>query len=114
MTVAVLIVNWNGGDLLERCLESLAQQHRRPDHVIVVDNASSDDSLQRANRWLDGVELIRLSSNVGFARANNIAAESAHRFDCLALLNPDAFPEPGWLAALVSAAEREPTVAAFA
>jgi GT2 family glycosyltransferase len=114
MTVAVLIVNWNGGDLLDRCLESLAQQQRRPDHVIVVDNASSDDSLQRADRWLDGVEVIRLSSNVGFARANNIAAASAHRFDFLALLNPDAFPEPGWLAALVGAAEREPTVAAFA
>jgi len=41
MRVAVLIVNWNGGDLLTRCLESLEQQRRRPDHVIVVDNASS-------------------------------------------------------------------------
>ncbi len=114
MTVAVLIVNWNGGDLLSRCLDSLRQQRRSPDHIVVVDNGSSDDSLQRAERLLRDVQTIRLPTNVGFARANNIAAQAARRFDALALLNPDAFAEPGWLAALVSAAEREPTVAAFA
>ena len=114
MTVAVLIVNWNGGDLLSRCLDSLQQQRRRPDHIVVVDNGSSDDSLQRAERLLRDVQIIRLSCNVGFARANNIAAQAARRFDALALLNPDAFAEPGWLDALVSAAEREPTVASFA
>jgi GT2 family glycosyltransferase len=114
MTVAVLIVNWNGGDLLSRCLDSLERQRRGPDHIIVVDNGSRDDSLQRAERQLRDVQTIRLPRNVGFARANNIAARAAHGFDALALLNPDAFAEPGWLAALVSAAEREPAVAAFA
>ena len=108
MTVAVLVVNWNGGDLLRRCLESLARQRRRPDHIIVVDNGSSDDSLQLAEQALRDVELIRLSTNLGFARANNIAARAAERFDLLALLNPDAFAEPAWLDALVTAAEREP------
>ncbi len=114
MTVAVLIVNFNGGDLLKRCLDSLRQQQRSPDHIVVVDNGSTDDSLQRAESLLRGVETIRLPRNVGFARANNIAAQAARRFDALALLNPDAFAEPGWLAALVEAAEREPAVAAFA
>jgi GT2 family glycosyltransferase len=114
VTVAVLIVNWNGGDLLSRCLGSLQQQRRSPDHVVVVDNGSSDDSLLRAENLLRDVQTIRLPRNVGFATANNIAARAAHRFDALALLNPDAFAEPGWLAALVSAAEREPAVAAFA
>ena len=46
--------------------------------------------------------------------ANNIAAGRCERFDALALLNPDAFPEPEWLDALVGAADRDPTVAAFA
>jgi GT2 family glycosyltransferase len=114
MTVAVLVVNWNGGDLLRQCLESLERQRRRPDHIVVVDNNSSDDSLRLAENALRDVELIRLSANLGFARANNIAAQAAHRFDLLALLNPDAFAEPGWLEALVTAAEREPAVAAFA
>jgi GT2 family glycosyltransferase len=114
MTVAVLIVNWNGGPLLRRCLEALERQRRRPDRIIVVDNASTDDSLRQAEESLRGVQLIPLSTNVGFARANNIAARAAEGFDALALLNPDAFPEPDWLGALLSAADREPSVAAFA
>jgi GT2 family glycosyltransferase len=114
MTVAVLIVNWNGGPLLRQCLESLERQRRRPDHIIVVDNGSEDDSLRQAESALRDVQLIRLSTNVGFARANNIAAHAARRFDALALLNPDAYAEPGWLDALVKAAERDPTAAAFA
>jgi GT2 family glycosyltransferase len=114
MRVAVLIVNWNGGDLLTECLRSLGQQRRRPDHVVVVDNASSDDSLQRAGHLLDAVELIRLPSNVGFARANNIAAGAAGQYDGLALLNPDAIAEPAWLDELVRAAERHPDSASFA
>jgi len=114
MTVAVLIVNWNGGDLLARCLDSVAQQRRTPDHIIVVDNASSDQSLERASKQLQRVELLRLASNVGFAKANNIAAQAARRFDAFALLNPDAFAEPGWLEALVDAAERRPDAACCA
>jgi GT2 family glycosyltransferase len=114
VTVAVLIVNWNGGPLLRQCLQSLARQRRRPDHVFVVDNASTDDSLLLAERELAGVEVIRLTTNTGFAHANNIAARAAHGFDGLALLNSDAFPEPEWLGELVAAAEREPAVAAFA
>lgn len=114
MTVAVLVVNWNAGDLLRRCLESLNLQRRPPDQIVVIDNGSTDDSLLRAAASLRQVELIRLPDNVGFAKANNIGAQAARRCDALALLNPDAFAEPGWLEALVNAAEREPTVAAFA
>jgi len=114
MTVAVLIVNWNGADLLRRCLESLEKQRRPADQIVVVDNASSDDSLVRAAGSLTRVSLVRLKENVGFARANNIAAREAKNADVLALLNPDAFADPGWLEALVAAAEREPAIAMFA
>ena len=114
MTVAVLIVNWNSGGLLTECLESLRAQRRPPDRVIVVDNASTDDSLAHASSLLNCVQLISLSRNLGFAQANNVGAQAATNFDGLAFLNPDAFAEPGWLEALVGAAEQEPTVAAFA
>jgi GT2 family glycosyltransferase len=114
MTVAVLVVNWNGGEFLSRCLESLELQSRRPDHVVVVDNASTDDSLDRASSPLQHVQLIKLTENAGFARANNIAARAAHEFDALALLNPDAVAEPAWLDELIRAAERTPSAAAFA
>ena len=114
MTVAVLVVNWNAGPLLARCLQSLARQTRAPDRIVVVDNASSDGSLDLAAPYLGGAEVIRLKENIGFARANNIAARAAGAVDALALLNPDAFPEPAWLAALVDAAARRPGFAAFA
>jgi GT2 family glycosyltransferase len=114
MTVAVLIVNWNSRGLLRECLEALEAQTRTPDRIIVVDNNSTDDSLLLAGDWLRGVEVIRLRENAGFARANNIAAKTAGGVDALALLNPDAFPAPGWLAALVAAAECRPDVGSFA
>jgi GT2 family glycosyltransferase len=74
MTVALLIVNWNGGDLLRRCLQSVREQRRPPDHVIVIDNASTDDSLARAEPLLPAVEVIKLDANTGFAHANNVGA----------------------------------------
>ena len=114
MRVAVLIVNWNGGPLLRQCLEALERQHRQPDHIVVVDNGSTDDSLVLAERALGRAELVRLPANTGFAAANNVAARAARAYDAIALLNPDAFPEPQWLEALVAAADREPAVAAFA
>ena len=114
MTVAVLIVNWNGGGLLNRCLDAVHRQTRPPNRIVVVDNASTDHSLEMAAEALQGVDLIRLPTNAGFAKANNIAAVAAKECDAFALLNPDAFAEPEWLAALVSAAERRPAFSAFA
>jgi GT2 family glycosyltransferase len=114
MTVALLIVNWNGGDLLRRCLQSVREQRRPPDHVIVIDNASTDDSLARAEPLLPAVEVIKLDANTGFAHANNVGARAARSFDALALMNPDVIAEPGWLDALVAAAEADPHAAGFA
>src|SRR5258706_383300 len=106
MTVALLVVNWNGGVLLRRCLESVRAQRRPPDHIIIVDNGSADDSIRLAQESLSDAELIQLPQNVGFARANNIGAARARRFDALALLNPDTVVDAGWLEELARAAER--------
>jgi len=114
LTVAVLIVNWNGGPLLARCLESIRNQRHSPDHVVVVDNASADDSLQQASPYLRDAQLIKLPHNTGFARANNLGARAAARFDAVALLNPDATADAGWLEALVAAACADSRAAAFA
>ncbi|HEY7291256.1 MAG TPA: glycosyltransferase family 2 protein [Vicinamibacterales bacterium] len=114
MTVAVLIVNWNSGGLLKRCLQCVSAQQVTPDEVMVVDNASTDDSLQQASEFLKDAQLIQLESNTGFAHANNVGA-AATRADLLALLNPDAFPDPGWLGRLLAAAGRTgPETASFA
>jgi GT2 family glycosyltransferase len=114
MKIAGVVVNWNGGALLNECLQSLATQRRPPDHVIVVDNGSTDNSLELASGCLRTAELIKLPSNEGFAKANNIAVRAARGFDAFALLNPDAVADEGWLEALAHAAEVDSTAASFA
>lgn len=112
--IAVLIVNRNSGRLLDTCLERLSRQTRPADRTIVVDNASDDGSAADLEARFPGIELIRLDGNAGFARANNVAAERAADCDWLALLNPDAFAEPEWLAALARAAATHTGCASFA
>jgi GT2 family glycosyltransferase len=115
--VVIIIVNWNTGELLARCLESLAvlPEKERISEVIVVDNASRDTSYVQAqvaagksgNR--PPVRFIKLKGNAGFARANNIAWErvqaGSHAGEHVLLLNPDTEVKPGALAGLLAALE---------
>jgi GT2 family glycosyltransferase len=112
--VAVIIVNWNAGDLLERCLAAVAQQTRRPRRVIVVDNASTDGSAAGLESRHPGLEVVRNAGNAGFAAANNRAVQMAADCAWIALLNPDAFPEPTWLERLCEAGARETRYTFFA
>lgn len=109
--VSVVIVNWNGGELLARALRSVRES--APPLVaelIVVDNASTDDSAARARAHGDAM-VIRNRENLGFARASNQGIrESRGRY--VVLLNPDAELLPSALDALVGYMDREPRVAA--
>jgi GT2 family glycosyltransferase len=113
-SVAVIIVNANGGDLLERALQGVARQTLQPQRVVLVDNASADGSVDDMERRHPAVELIRLDQNVGFGAANNIGVQAVSDCKWVALLNPDAFPEPRWLEALLQAARAEPDYSFFA
>jgi len=106
--VAVIIVNFNSGTLLGECLRHLQAQSRIPERIIVVDNASEDGAIEPLLLVYPEVEWIRLERNVGFAAANNLAARQAVGVEWLALLNPDAFPEPDWLECLLRAARLDP------
>ena len=110
--VGVLIVNWNSGPLLARCLDALALQTLPPARVLVVDNASSDGS-EAAAAGRTGVEVLTMPSNLGFAEANNLGVDRLSDCDWVALLNPDAFAEPNWLSALMAEAGKDPDVAAL-
>lgn len=103
--VAVVIVNWNGEPFLDRCLAALMAQTFKPHEIILVDNASSDRSLEVVRRF-PSVRLIALDQNSGFARGNNLAIKAASLdSEWITLINPDAFVEPRWLEALLLAAE---------
>lgn len=112
MTVSVVIVNFNGGILLDRCLSHLARQTVKADRVFVVDNASTDGSIDTLESRFPELILMRMNANLGFAAGNNVAISKADT-DWVVLLNPDAFAEPDWLERLLAAAEANPEVAAF-
>ena len=103
MTVdlAIIIVNWNGGDFLRRCLDSLAQFPPMARHeVIVVDNASTDGSRELLQSHKN-VRLIANSENAGFGRANN-QAFAASDSPLLFLLNSDAEVHQGAIDKLIA------------
>lgn len=110
-TVSVIIVNYNGGVYLARCLEALFAQSRLPEEVIIADNGSTDGSLEVLAKH-PGIRVLALGENTGFAKANNLAAKEATG-DYIALLNPDAYPEPDWLEVLMKAAAQFPDTAMF-
>jgi len=114
LTVAVVVVNFNAGEHLARCLGSLAEQTKQAHRIVLVDNASTDDSLRDIEQRFPQVDLIRMQTNVGFAAANNIAIRQVGNVDCVALLNADAFAEPNWLETLLRTAAERPEFAMLA
>lgn len=105
--VSVIIPNWNGAQLLPTCLRSLAAQTLREFEVIVVDNASSDDSRALLAREFPEVYVLALEENLGFAGAVNAGIRAA-RGMVIVLLNNDTEAEPTWLEELVRALEANP------
>lgn len=108
--ITIVIVNWNSGKLLKKCLTHLVAQTHKAEKIIIVDNASNDNSIAEISAF--DIELVRLKKNIGFAAANNMALELISS-EYVALLNPDAFPEPSWLEQLFNAAEAHKDISAF-
>jgi GT2 family glycosyltransferase len=102
MRPAVYIPNYNGSQRLGQTLRSLHDQ-TRPVDVVVVDNGSSDDSLELLREEHPEVSVLALERNLGFGPAINRAAQ-AHPHDPLILLNNDARAEPRFVEALLDAA----------
>lgn len=112
--VAVIIVTWNSSHFLGDVLCTVSAQTLKPTRVLIIDNGSKDvSSLKEIVGNFPDYELITLSQNKGFAAANNFGISLCKEMDFVALLNPDAFPEPNWLETLVMAADRNPGIAAF-
>ena len=110
--LTVIIVNYNAGDRLGRCLDCLARQTFADFETIVVDNGSADGSIEKARREYPFATYAEAGANLGFAAANNRAARAAAG-EWLVFLNPDAYADPDWLAELVAASDRYPWADAF-
>lgn len=112
-SVSVIVLNWNGAACLPRCLDALQAQIFQDFEVLVLDNASTDHSVDEVEARWPGFCLVRFERNLGFSAANNRGAGMA-RGRWLAFLNNDAFPQPDWLERLVEAALGSPAFSFFA
>ena len=110
--LSVVILNWNTADLVVACLRALQQNPYHGDHeILVVDNASEDDSAARVAAGFPAVRLIRNAENLGYSAGNNVGLRAARgRF--LLLLNSDTEVGPGALDRLVGFLQATPGVGA--
>ncbi len=91
-TLGICILNWNGGTVLLSCIERLeAARKDLRSHLVIVDNASSDDSMLQLRRAFLGATVIQNNENLGYAAGNNVGAKHLLGLGCTLLLfvNPD-------------------------
>jgi GT2 family glycosyltransferase len=105
--VSVIIPNWNGAHHLPTCLDALLRQTYTDFETILVDNGSSDDSLELLARDYPEIELIALPTNRGYAGGCKAGIEAASG-EVLVLLNNDTEVAPTWLEALIEALDQHP------
>jgi GT2 family glycosyltransferase len=109
-TATVIVLNYNGEHHLRTCLPSLEALDYPATHITVVDNGSSDRSIEYLRRSHPSAAIIRLGTNRGFAAAYNIAIRQAQS-DLVAILNNDARVARSWLSELVASLDRHQAVA---
>jgi len=113
MRTAVVIPNWNGARWLTGCLDAVAAQTRPADEVLIVDDASVDDSVEVASRHPLAPRVLALPTNGGFGRAVNHGIRAAQA-DAVALVNVDVVLGEDWLERTVLALQEDPRAAAVA
>ena len=102
VVATVVIVAWNGADLIGPCLDAVSEQVLADGFATwVIDNASTDSTAAVVRAHQVGARLIAAGSNLGFAGAAEMAVREATT-PFVVVLNQDARPEPGWLAALLA------------
>jgi len=99
-TVSVIVVNYNGEAFLEACLQSVLDQSRSPDQILVVDNASADQSLSLLQTSFPDIPLLALRENLGYAGACNRGIRETTG-ELIANLNNDLVLDSRWLESLL-------------
>ena len=106
--VRAVVLCWNNAGILDRCLEHLeATAWPGRLEIVVVDNGSTDGSVHRWPERHPEVRLVETGANLGFAGGVNRGLEHLAGVDAVALVNSDAFVEPGWLDPLVAALDAD-------
>jgi GT2 family glycosyltransferase len=112
-TASLVLVNWNGAQHLPVCLTALRQQTVRDFEIILVDNASRDNSLELLARDFPEVKVIALQENRGFAGGSNVGIRTAQG-EFIILLNIDTEVDVHWLEEVLAAFQRHPEAGSVA
>lgn len=114
-SVFVIILNYDGGDAVIACANSVFHSRGIVPHVVIVDNASTDQSLERLRQRFPRATYIRNDTNIGFAAGNNVGIRFALERGAthVVLVNNDAVLAPDAIAELVAAANTTPSPAAL-
>jgi GT2 family glycosyltransferase len=111
MNIAVLVLTWNAAAVVQDCLRALHAQERLPDTLLVVDNASADDTVAQIEANYPDLWLLQNAHNLGFGQGMNVGIGAVSMLaappDIVVLLNQDTIVEPQWLGALEDAFEAD-------
>ena len=105
--VSIVVINYNGGQYVLNCIQSLLQTTYSHYKVSVLDNASQDSSADDIRNTFPDVEVIKLNTNVGYAGGVNYAMDLFH-YEYIVILNNDIYVDHDWLRKLIATAEANP------
>jgi len=102
--VSVIILNYNAGNLLSKCIESVLKTDYEKFEIIIVDNDSKDDSVDRCKEKFRDVQIIENKKNLGYCEGNNVGIRNA-KGEFIVILNPDTVVDSNWLKELIKGYE---------
>ena len=108
--VSIIIVNYNGKELLQKCLDSLLKVNYDNFEIILVDNNSTDGTVEFITKNYPSLIIIKLDSNKGFAEPNNVAAKIS-KGKYLLFLNNDTVVTPNFISEMVKVMETDKKIA---
>jgi GT2 family glycosyltransferase len=110
--VSLIILNWNGIECIDECLKSVLKTDYDKIEIIVVDNGSTDGSLDKIGKY-PGIKILALKENLGYAAGNNFGFKQAK--GCfVATINNDVVVEPGWLKQPLKLFNEDPSIGIIA
>jgi GT2 family glycosyltransferase len=94
--ISIIVLNYNAGELLLNCIDSLKKSTYQNIEILVVDNISSDDSHTKCKKQFPDIRLIQNRKNLGYCGGNNVGIKEA-KGEFIVILNPDTIVEENWL-----------------
>ena len=94
--ISIIVLNYNAGELLLNCINSLKKSTYQNIEILVVDNISSDDSHSKCKKQFPDIKLIQNRKNLGYCGGNNVGIKEA-KGEFIVILNPDTIVEENWL-----------------